>query len=795
MKTSIKVLSALMILFVASPFSFASEKKDLRIKVLSGNADLKSAEKAANYLKTLGYAVDRVDFALRSDFSSTTIFFAKSFGKSAETLASDLNLEKSAVKPLSWPSTFDLIVVTGISDKSDPSETLGMEKDLHETQKIRSSENDKIRQAKENLVFYLAEAHALFVNGEYDLARHKFESSKAVLSRTKDLCEPKSRLKKEETTKIPVIQILSRDKDLDSARKMARVFAQHGYVVSTVDYAYRSDLVEKAIFYKPALKNQAVEMASKTGQSFSLLPLQWQSQYDFIIVSSKPVSEDVEIKDIRQKLSDLHDEEKQLKNTIDILVNEAFGLFGKNNCSKALYKLGEIKTFVSLVEAICETSNRLAPGETSSENHSSAPWSDMAIPTVLSLEEALKIALVNNRSIQEASDKLSAAYAEKKSAGADFLPKASFGYTYTRLNEAPSISLPVGNLPLGSEDVYTWNLTLSQPLFTGFGLLSQYEIKKLNMEMSSIQKETLILNLVRDVKKTYFQFLLVEKVQQVAEETVQNLKSHESDAEQFYNQGMIPYNDLLKAKVALANAVQEYERSGAVLKNAGSTLNILLNYDVNRSVALDDIFMLSPASYQLSDLLHEAIENRPELEMVKLAIKQTDQAIRAVKSAYYPQIALVGRYEQTGQDVMASDNDFGDVESSSVTLQANLALFKGGKTKYDVSKYSFEKNALYKKYEGAEKSIQLEVKTVFENLLVSEKNIKTAQESVVQAKENWRITTLQYKEQIATSTDVLDARTFLSQAELNYYRAVYGYMISVAELERAVAKPHTPLDE
>ncbi|MCD4778353.1 MAG: hypothetical protein K8R12_05220 [Desulfobacterales bacterium] len=41
---------------------------------------------------------------------------------------------------------------------------------------------------------------------------------------------------------------------------------------------------------------------------------------------------------------------------------------------------------------------------------------------------------------------------------------------------------------------------------------------------------------------------------------------------------------------------------------------------------------------------------------------------------------------------------------------------------------------------------------------------------------------------MTTSTEVLDARTFLTRAETNYYSALYGYMISLAELERAVGR-------
>jgi len=57
-----------------------------------------------------------------------------------------------------------------------------------------------------------------------------------------------------------------------------------------------------------------------------------------------------------------------------------------------------------------------------------------------------------------------------------------------------------------------------------------------------------------------------------------------------------------------------------------------------------------------------------------------------------------------------------------------------------------------------------------------------------QAKENYRITDLQYKEQVTTSTEVLDARTLLSQSEANYYGALYGYFDALARLERTVGK-------
>jgi Outer membrane efflux protein. len=43
-----------------------------------------------------------------------------------------------------------------------------------------------------------------------------------------------------------------------------------------------------------------------------------------------------------------------------------------------------------------------------------------------------------------------------------------------------------------------------------------------------------------------------------------------------------------------------------------------------------------------------------------------------------------------------------------------------------------------------------------------------------------------YKEQVATTTDVMDAQTLLTQAQINYYNALSDYNIARAQLERAM---------
>ena len=561
------------------------------------------------------------------------------------------------------------------------------------------------------------------------------------------------------------IKVLSGTGDLSSAKEMAKELEESGYKIKAVDFAPRSNFINNTIYFAEEYKRQAENLASSLGdENAAIKPLTWPSKFDLIVVAGRASTKEA---------TKVHHVEQKQKEPEETLKKE------------------EIEEIKAEEEILPEQIAPVLPTPVKREQKRHVK----SKPEILTLDEAIRIAVSNNAFIKEASEKVKSSIEEKKSARADFLPKASAEYSYTHLNEAPSVSFSNPFVPgtslnftVGNQDTYKWNVTLAQPLFTGFALLSQYNMKELGIKQSQTQKDMAVLNLVRDVKKAYFGLLLAKKVLKVTEDAVENLQSHARDAEQYYQQGMIPYNDLLKSKVALANVIQEREKARANVNLAGSALNMHLNYDINTPLEVEDILSTPEKAYDLEEAMHEAMEKRPELKLLHLGAKTLDEGIRAVNSAYYPKIAMVGVYEQTGDNLAANENDYGAIYNTAMVLQAKWDLFEGGKTRSEAAKYKYEKKALVKKLEGVENGIKLEVKNAFSNLQVSDKNIKTAQESLAQARENWRITNLQYKEQIATSTDVLDARTYLSQAETNYYGALYGYMIALSDLERASGK-------
>ncbi|MBI9089363.1 MAG: TolC family protein [Desulfobacterium sp.] len=403
-----------------------------------------------------------------------------------------------------------------------------------------------------------------------------------------------------------------------------------------------------------------------------------------------------------------------------------------------------------------------------------------------SVDEAVEEAIVRSPNLKEATENITGEEEAVNTSRAALFATASLNYAYTGLDKTPVQKTGQGEIPAGHTHQYHWDVTLAQPLFTGYALTTQLDLAKLGVRDQEIQLKVVTLDLARDVKTACYTLLLTQKMLMVAQGEVNSLTAHGDDAREFYKQGLIPKNDLLRSEVALADSIQALEKARSKVKSAMALLNTLMDADINRMVHVEDIDRVPEFSSDQERLGRYATEKRPVIQGLKNSVDKTALSEKLAKSSRYPTISLVGRYERNGDGLEAADNDYTNSHNSSLSLQAQWTFFEWGKTGAQVRKTRHDKKALQERIKGVENHVRLEVKNALLNLEVARKNIKTAKKSLGQARENHRITTVQYTQQVATSSDVLDARSFLTRADTNYYQALYGYMASLADLDRAL---------
>jgi outer membrane protein len=407
----------------------------------------------------------------------------------------------------------------------------------------------------------------------------------------------------------------------------------------------------------------------------------------------------------------------------------------------------------------------------------------------LTLEESVKIGLDRNLALHSAVEGVVGSEFRRKDAITNFLPLWTGQYAWTRYNEPVNIGVVQAALPGGTSDrdIFNFNTTLNQPVFTGGFNLANYRSAKIGVDLSKENVETVKRDIVLQVRVGYFTILRAEKFLAVAEQQVKQFEAQLEVTKAFFDVGIVPKNDVLQAEVRLANARQLLVRAANELATAKASFNILLRREINTIFEVVDIleYKAFPMGFEAS--LDEALRQRPEVKAAQLNIDQAKEGVKIARSGYFPTISLAGNYTRFSDDIDLS----GGVKFSdrwAIQALATMTLWNWGSTAFKVGENKVRVTQAEDSKIQLIESITLEVKNSYLNLLTAEKNINVTEKAIEQAEENLRMNEERYKYQVATQTDVLDAVTLLAQARVNYYGALSDFNIAKAQLERFMGR-------
>ncbi len=420
-----------------------------------------------------------------------------------------------------------------------------------------------------------------------------------------------------------------------------------------------------------------------------------------------------------------------------------------------------------------------------------APGPAQSSGQALSLVDTVEQALDANLGIKRSREEINAAEAVRHGSITKFLPTLGSSYNYIHRNqERTSPSLVSGrDIVTSPDDQYTFTTTFTQPIFTGFGLINEYKLTELGLDRAEVSSKLTRQDVILDAKNAYFSVLKNQKLMEVAQQTVASIASQKEVAENFYKVGLSPLNDLLQSQVQLANAKQQLTTALNNLEIARTRFNTVLRRPVNTPVLLIEEVDYAAFQEGLDDCLAQAQKNRLEIQVADLDIGIAEKQVKLTEKDYFPTVNLVGAYARTGEDWDVNGGEgISDAAGWNVQATATWDFWQWGRTGYGrKEKLARLAQSKYKKTEITD-TINLEVKSAYLRTNEAEQNILTIEKAVEQAKENLRIIEEQYKEQVATQTDVLVAQTLLTQTMTNYYNALYDFKIAKAVLMRAIGR-------
>ena len=286
------------------------------------------------------------------------------------------------------------------------------------------------------------------------------------------------------------------------------------------------------------------------------------------------------------------------------------------------------------------------------------------------------------------------------------------------------------------------------------------------------------------VIEAYYDALEAKKIVGVNQEAVNNYQAHLTNVEQLFTAGSKARMDVLRASVELSDARQTLIRSENEYETSLAKLRNLINMDRGEPLRLTDDAVYSTFAPALSDCLAFGAENRKELWIDSYDVVRKELDIEVVKAGYTPQVDF---------SLSASANkDFEPASSDSRGVTAGISMnwniFDGGRKRALIESAEAALDAARLQLEKDKNDVDYDIRTTYFSMKEAENRLKSTQDAVDKAKEDYFIAREKYRAGEGVMLDVIDAQLALSKAELNHVGALYDFARGKAQVENAMGK-------
>ena len=402
---------------------------------------------------------------------------------------------------------------------------------------------------------------------------------------------------------------------------------------------------------------------------------------------------------------------------------------------------------------------------------------------VLSLKEAIDIALENQPTIQARLGDYAAAQQRVYQAFSGLLPQ--LGGSWVAARDQLVFGAGGGNISTVTRTKYIWSTsttakaTLSQLLFDFGKTVAATDAAKSNAESSKEDVEIDRSDTVLQVKESYFNFLFGQRLVKVNQEAVARAELNLRSAKGFFEVGTQPKFTVTRAEVDVANAQVTLIQAKNAVRLARVALNTAMGISATAPTEVQDILSYEPFPVDESRLLAEALQRRPEYRQIKVRVEAAEATLRQNFRNFFPDITSNAFYG-------AARADMNEIWELGLTL--NWSIFDGGNkiAKYKEAKANLE--AAQSRVRVEELSIWKEVEQSYINVIETEERIQAAKKAVESAQENFRLAQGRFDAGVGTIIELTDAQLALTQTQSTEAQALTDYRISVSRLERALGR-------
>ena len=442
-------------------------------------------------------------------------------------------------------------------------------------------------------------------------------------------------------------------------------------------------------------------------------------------------------------------------------------------------------------------------------------------PVVITLEQALQIALSENIPVKVADQEIQRTTYARKGTYAPLFPQIDVSGTYQRTikkqvmymdfdmssmeggggsSEGDGTGSGEGfTIPDTSEglEVGRWNtwaagLNATMPLVNP-QLWKSLRISGLEVEMAIEKARSSRLDMVTQVKQAFYGTLLAKEAFQVYKDVYENALDNLHETEKKFRVQKATEYDMTRAQTSVANAIPDvYNAESSVILSLWQLKAVMgVDLDMNLDVAgkLEDYSSQMLYAEIQGDSI--SLENNTTMRQLALQAEQLAHTIKMQKYAYIPTLSAAFSFSI---NAMTNDFKFSQYQwtpYSYVGVNLSIPVFSGGKRYNDVRQAKTQAAQLRLQTMDTERNLKISIRQSLVTMETSMKTYQAAKAAVASARKGYSIASKTYQVGKNTLLELNDARLALTQAELGASQAVYDYLVAKSILEQTLGHDFT----
>lgn len=410
------------------------------------------------------------------------------------------------------------------------------------------------------------------------------------------------------------------------------------------------------------------------------------------------------------------------------------------------------------------------------------------IAQTMTLKDCLKIGVENNPSLKASRLSLTAAGHDIKAARADFLPSVSSSWSLSTLISEKSKGTTDADYL--DQDIKTFNIKLTQILYAGSRIVNIHEKARIYEQVAQAQMNLAKLELIYNIETTFYKLMKAKEDVAIATESVNRLTESIKAAQAFFKKELVPYVNVLQARVDLADA---QDQLGLAKNNVNRERATLLSF---MDLPLDPDIQFSGGLYQTLDdkptfesSLKSALANRPDIKSLTYQLKIAEKEAKIAMGKYLPTVSVdIGYYDQDRAYETLGSSIYGDYDRDqrnrywSTGVYASWNLFDGGRSWYEREKYHTETEKIKALIKDAQNLISTGIRRALYSMSEAQQRMASSADALSAAKEYYEMEEKRLMAGISTIPSLLDAQGRLIRAQGNKTRAMLDYQLAKSEL-------------